>query len=81
MIEQNNTFDKGNFYLQLGQKWLAKLNPEKQIEFKWIRFSKLMQNLENCLKEQNLLKCERFIEEYERFFNNNNTDVNLDDYV
>ena len=39
-----------------------------------------MQNLENCLKEQNLLKYERFIEEYERFFNNN-TDVNLDDYV
>ena len=41
-----------------------------------------MQNLENCLKEQNLLKYERFIEEYERFFNNtNNTDVDLDDYL
>jgi hypothetical protein len=80
MIEQNNTFDKGNFYLQSGQKCLAKLNPEKQIEFKWIRFSKLMQNLENCLKEQDLVKYERFIEEYERFFNNN-TDVDLDDYV
>jgi hypothetical protein len=77
--DEINTFDKGNFYLQSGQKCLAKLNPEKQIEFQWIRFSKLMQNLENCLKEQNLLKCERFIEEYERFFNN--TDVDLDDYL
>jgi chaperone protein DnaK len=80
--DEINTFDKGNFYLQSGQKCLAKLNPEKQIEFQWISFSKLIQNLENCLKEQNLLKCERFIEEYERFFNNtNNTDLDLDDYV
>ena len=45
-------------------------------------FSKLMQNLENCLKEQNLFKYERSIEEYERFFNNNSTnstEVDLDD--
>ena len=92
-IDENTMFNKGNFYLQSGQKCLAKLNPEKQIEFKWISFSELMQDLENCLKEQNLLKCKRYptnpyyinylsiLEEYERFFNNNNNDVNLDDYV
>ena len=49
---------------------MAKLNPAKQIEFKWISFSKLIQNLENCLKEQNFLKCQKSIEEYESFFNN-----------
>jgi len=55
------TLDKGKFYLKKGKKCLTKLNPKKQREFKWINLSKLMQNL---------LKCQKSIEKYERFFKN-----------
>jgi molecular chaperone DnaK len=64
------TLDKGRFYLEEGKKRLAELSPAEQTESKWTSFSKLIQDLENCLEEQDSLKCQNSIEEYESFFNN-----------